>query len=291
MSSAVHRRMLKEYMAIQKNAATRPHLELLEPIQEDDLLHWQAILLGTADSAYEGGRFKLDIVIPTSYPIQSPTIRFVTKICHPNVHFKVKKNRLAPRTTTIQIYSRFFLVSTALCPHFVQFLYLPPMDRNTLLCKGHPQSLRFFVGCVLLGNNATTQSGGTERERHHPRGKKTNSSKLIGSLGNWHGSVGKQSGADRMEIRTILGTGQLATHDRRMRSGPGWTLDLTERGRVLFPSINWSSAAALCYSHHRFATPTLLNGPETLMKWIDRLSCGKTRSTRLQHGPDTTPFF
>lgn len=91
MSSAVHRRMLKEYMAIQKNAATRPHLELLEPIQEDDLLHWQAILLGTADSAYEGGRFKLDIVIPTSYPIQSPTIRFVTKICHPNVHFKVKK--------------------------------------------------------------------------------------------------------------------------------------------------------------------------------------------------------
>ena len=91
MSSAVHRRMLKEYMAIQKNAATRPHLELLEPIQGDDLLHWQAILLGTADSAYEGGRFKLDIVIPTSYPIQSPTIRFVTKICHPNVHFKVKK--------------------------------------------------------------------------------------------------------------------------------------------------------------------------------------------------------
>ncbi|KAG9064996.1 hypothetical protein KI688_002315 [Linnemannia hyalina] len=88
MSSAVHRRMLKEYMAIQKNAATRPHLELLEPIQEDNLLHWQAILLGTADSAYEGGRFKLDIVIPTNYPIQSPTIRFVTKICHPNVHFK-----------------------------------------------------------------------------------------------------------------------------------------------------------------------------------------------------------
>ena len=91
MSTAVHRRMLKEYHAIQKNSATRPHLELLEPVQEDDLLHWQAILLGTADSGYEGGRFKLDIVIPTSYPIQPPTIRFLTTICHPNVHFKVKR--------------------------------------------------------------------------------------------------------------------------------------------------------------------------------------------------------
>lgn len=83
--------MLKEYMAIQKNSATRPHLELLEPIQEDNLLHWQAVLLGTADSAYEGGKFHLDIVIPSSYPIQPPTIRFTTKICHPNVHFKVKQ--------------------------------------------------------------------------------------------------------------------------------------------------------------------------------------------------------
>ncbi|KAF9983152.1 hypothetical protein BGZ65_002112 [Modicella reniformis] len=77
-----------EYHAIQKNSATRPHLESLEPVQDDNLLHWQAILLGTADSAYEGGRFKLDIVIPTTYPMQPPTIRFLTKICHPNVHFK-----------------------------------------------------------------------------------------------------------------------------------------------------------------------------------------------------------
>ena len=92
MSSAVHRRMLKEYHAIQKNSETRPHLELLEPIQENDLLHWQAVLLGTADSAYEGGRFKLDIVIPPTYPIQPPTIRFMTKICHPNVHFQVWKD-------------------------------------------------------------------------------------------------------------------------------------------------------------------------------------------------------
>ncbi|KAF9581164.1 E2 ubiquitin-protein ligase peroxin 4 [Lunasporangiospora selenospora] len=88
MSTAVNRRMLKEYLAIQKNSATRPHLERLEPLQENDLLHWQAVLIGTSDSAYEGGKFQLDIVIPSSYPIQPPVIHFTTKICHPNVHFK-----------------------------------------------------------------------------------------------------------------------------------------------------------------------------------------------------------
>ena len=37
----------------------------------------------------KGGRFELAITVPKTYPIQPPKIRFVTKICHPNVHFKV----------------------------------------------------------------------------------------------------------------------------------------------------------------------------------------------------------
>lgn len=32
--------------------------------------------------------WKLDIQIPNAYPNAPPTIRFVTPICHPNVHFK-----------------------------------------------------------------------------------------------------------------------------------------------------------------------------------------------------------
>lgn len=32
--------------------------------------------------------WKLDIMIPTSYPLAAPVIKFVTRICHPNVHFK-----------------------------------------------------------------------------------------------------------------------------------------------------------------------------------------------------------
>jgi len=35
------------------------------------------------------GEWLLDISIPERYPYIPPEIRFITPICHPNVHFKV----------------------------------------------------------------------------------------------------------------------------------------------------------------------------------------------------------
>lgn len=78
----------------------------LGPVNDDELLHWAAIMKGVEGTAYEGdqslehkssgivlreclgGIWKLDIHIPDSYPLAPPTVRFVTPICHPNVHFK-----------------------------------------------------------------------------------------------------------------------------------------------------------------------------------------------------------
>lgn len=37
-----------------------------------------------------GGVFDLTIQVPHNYPIHPPTMQFTTKICHPNVHFKVE---------------------------------------------------------------------------------------------------------------------------------------------------------------------------------------------------------
>ncbi|KAI9759529.1 MAG: hypothetical protein M4579_002288 [Chaenotheca gracillima] len=54
----------------------------------EDLLRWEAVLKGVRGSAYEGGRWKLSIKIPEEYPLAPPDVRFVTPICHANVHFK-----------------------------------------------------------------------------------------------------------------------------------------------------------------------------------------------------------
>ncbi|GAB7350420.1 hypothetical protein MBLNU459_g1032t1 [Dothideomycetes sp. NU459] len=60
----------------------------LGPVDDDELMHWTAVMKGVAGTAYQGGLWKLDIQIPPAYPNAPPTIRFVTPICHPNVHFK-----------------------------------------------------------------------------------------------------------------------------------------------------------------------------------------------------------
>ena len=64
-------------------------IEYLSPISDAELDHWTAILRGPRGTAYEGGRWKLDVRIPHNYPLAPPDVRFVTRVCHPNVHLEV----------------------------------------------------------------------------------------------------------------------------------------------------------------------------------------------------------
>eukprot|EP00041_Stephanoeca_diplocostata_P030262 m.911012 g.911012 ORF g.911012 m.911012 type:complete len:170 (-) comp23724_c0_seq30:386-895(-) len=79
------RRLLKELVDNRKAADSKDHV-YLQPLSESDLSLWQATLVPQSPSLYEGGKFHLSISLSSSYPIEPPMIRFVTPVCHPNVH-------------------------------------------------------------------------------------------------------------------------------------------------------------------------------------------------------------
>jgi ubiquitin-conjugating enzyme E2 A len=51
-----------------------------------NIFQWQAVMFGPEDTAWEGGTFNLLIDFTEEYPNTPPTVRFVTKIFHPNVY-------------------------------------------------------------------------------------------------------------------------------------------------------------------------------------------------------------
>jgi len=53
-----------------------------------DLYDWLGVLIGPPDTPYEGGLFQVDIKVPLNYPLEPPKVKFLTKVFHPNVHFK-----------------------------------------------------------------------------------------------------------------------------------------------------------------------------------------------------------
>ena len=54
-----------------------------------NIFKWTAFIKGPSEKPYQEGVFQLAITVKEQYPLVPPEVRFVTKIFHPNVHFKV----------------------------------------------------------------------------------------------------------------------------------------------------------------------------------------------------------
>ncbi|GAA5859157.1 hypothetical protein JCM5296_002994 [Sporobolomyces johnsonii] len=81
MTSASTRRLAKEMAELN---ADFPPFVTAQP-DESNLRHWTGTITGPPDSAYQGGKFGIDLTFPVEYPFKSPTVKFTTRIYHPNV--------------------------------------------------------------------------------------------------------------------------------------------------------------------------------------------------------------
>eukprot|EP00525_Craspedostauros_australis_P002712 CAMPEP_0198115220 /NCGR_PEP_ID=MMETSP1442-20131203/6388_1 /TAXON_ID= /ORGANISM="Craspedostauros australis, Strain CCMP3328" /LENGTH=174 /DNA_ID=CAMNT_0043772687 /DNA_START=311 /DNA_END=835 /DNA_ORIENTATION=+ len=79
------KRLRRELQNLMRNKDD-PDIHLIP--DSENILHWTALLRGPGDTPYEGGVFQLSIKCGSDYPLAPPSITFITKVFHPNVHFR-----------------------------------------------------------------------------------------------------------------------------------------------------------------------------------------------------------
>ncbi|KAL5722446.1 E2 ubiquitin-conjugating enzyme [Ranunculus cassubicifolius] len=97
-------RLFKEYKEVQREKVVDSDIQLV--CDDSNIFKWTALVKGPSETPFEGGVFQLAFSVPEQYPLQPPQVRFLTKIFHPNVHFKtgeicldILKNAWSPAWT------------------------------------------------------------------------------------------------------------------------------------------------------------------------------------------------
>ncbi|KAL7164431.1 hypothetical protein ACSBR2_040363 [Camellia fascicularis] len=97
-------RLFKEYKGVQREKAADPDIQLA--CDDSNIFKWTALIKGPSETPFKGGVFQLAFSVPEQYPLQPPQVWFLTKIFHPNVHFKtgeicldILKNAWSPAWT------------------------------------------------------------------------------------------------------------------------------------------------------------------------------------------------
>lgn len=82
-SSSAVRALGLEYRSLQEEPVEGFSVKL---VNDDNLFEWEVAIYGPPDTLYQGGYFKAHMKFPMDYPYSPPSVRFLTKVWHPNVY-------------------------------------------------------------------------------------------------------------------------------------------------------------------------------------------------------------
>ncbi|BFZ57137.1 Ubiquitin-conjugating enzyme E2 2 [Savitreella phatthalungensis] len=98
MSTSARRRLMRDFKRMQQDP---PAGVSASPVA-DNVMFWNAVIIGPADTPFEDGTFKLILQFEENYPNKPPTVKFISKMFHPNVYssgdlcLDILQNRWSP---------------------------------------------------------------------------------------------------------------------------------------------------------------------------------------------------
>ncbi|KAH0850405.1 hypothetical protein HID58_095562, partial [Brassica napus] len=82
MATPARKRLMWDFKRLQKD----PPLGISGAPQDNNIMHWNALIFGPDDSPWDGGTFKLTLQFTEDYPNKPPVVRFVSRMFHPNIY-------------------------------------------------------------------------------------------------------------------------------------------------------------------------------------------------------------
>ncbi|RUP44692.1 ubiquitin-conjugating enzyme/RWD-like protein [Jimgerdemannia flammicorona] len=98
MSTPTRRRLMRDFKRLQND----PPGGISGAPCPDNIMLWNAVIFGPADTPFEDGTFKLVLQFDETYPNKPPNVKFVSKMFHPNVYangelcLDILQNRWSP---------------------------------------------------------------------------------------------------------------------------------------------------------------------------------------------------
>ncbi|KAF5449685.1 hypothetical protein F2P56_030106 [Juglans regia] len=82
MSTPARKRLMRDFKRLQQD----PPAGISGAPQDNNIMLWNAVIFGPDDTSWDGGTFKLTLQFMEDYPNKPPTVRFVSRMFHPNIY-------------------------------------------------------------------------------------------------------------------------------------------------------------------------------------------------------------
>ncbi|GIL81781.1 hypothetical protein Vretimale_1384 [Volvox reticuliferus] len=82
MSTAARKRLMRDF----RRLSSDPPQGVNGSPNPDNIMLWNCVIFGPEDTPWDGGTFKLTMEFTEEYPNKAPTVKFKSKLFHPNVY-------------------------------------------------------------------------------------------------------------------------------------------------------------------------------------------------------------